>query len=136
MSESEFEEIERAWEEGCSAIIPEKSKIRYQNTYQSFKKWCEGKNLRIDEKTLLAYFVQRHMQLKAPGSLWAEYSMIKSTVFLYDGIDISKFSTLIAYLKRKNVGYRPKKASIFTREQFEKFLMEAPDEEFLIHKVM
>ncbi|XP_050517936.1 uncharacterized protein LOC126892445 [Diabrotica virgifera virgifera] len=38
-------------------------------------------------------------------------------------------------LKVRNVGYRPKKASIFTREQFEKFLMEAPDEEFLVHKV-
>nr|XP_022908502.1 uncharacterized protein LOC111419857 [Onthophagus taurus] len=45
------------------------------------------------------------------------------------------FSTLIAFLKRKNVGYKPKKASVFTKDEMFKFLIEAPDELFLIHTV-
>ncbi len=129
------QEIEMAWEEGCASVIPEKSKDRYQNTYQIFKKWCEAKNAPMEEKTVLAYMVQRCSNLKSPGSLWAEYSMLKATIFLHEGIDISKFATLIGFLKRKNVGYRPKKANVFTRDDFHRFLTEAPDDEYLIHKV-
>lgn len=128
-------DLEEAWQEGCSAIIPEKSKVRYEQTYKIFKKWLEAKKIALHEKGLLAYFVVRSGQLKSPGSLWAEYSMLKSTIFLYDAIDISKFASLIAYLKRKNIGYRPKKAKVFTKEDMEKFLNEAPDEQFLVQKV-
>jgi hypothetical protein len=136
MSDSEIDnEIEEAWDIGCSAIIPVKSKFRYENTYRIFKKWCEFKRCGINEKVVLAYFVQRNEKLKAPGSLWAEYSMLKSTIFLHESIDISKFSTLIAYLKRKNCGYRPKKAAVFSKESITRFLDEAPDNEYLILKV-
>lgn len=134
-SESENGDIEKAWNIGRSAIIPEKSRERYETTYTIFNKWCEEKNQNTSEKILLAYLVQRNGKLKAPGSLWAEYSMLKATIFLHESIDISKFSTLIAFLKRKNVGYKPKKASVFTKDEMCKFLIEAPDELFLIHKV-
>lgn len=103
-------DLEEAWQEGCSAIIPEKSKVRYEQTYKVFKKWLEAKKIALYEKGLL-------------------------TIFLYDAIDISKFASLIAYLKRKNIGYRPKQARVFTKEDMEKFLNEAPDEQFLIQKV-
>ncbi|KAJ8914624.1 hypothetical protein NQ315_015361, partial [Exocentrus adspersus] len=82
---------------------------------------------------LLAYFVRCNDTLKSPGSLWAEYSMLKSIIFLKD--DISKFCTLITFLKRKNVGHRPKKASVFSRKHITKFLREASDNEFLILEV-
>ncbi|XP_022902994.2 uncharacterized protein [Onthophagus taurus] len=104
-------------------------------TYQIFKKWCGVKNKNTSEKILLAYLVERNGKLKAAGSLWAEYSMLKATIFLHESINISKFSTLIAFLKRKNVGYKPKKASVFTKDEMFKFLIEALDELFLIHKV-
>jgi hypothetical protein len=128
-------DIEEAWNVGRSTLIPEKSRERYENTYKIFQNWCTRKCVNITEKSLLAYFVTRNNKLKAPGSLWAEYSMLKSTIFLHDSVDISKFSTLIAFLKKKNVGYRPKKASVFTKDEFIKFLREAPDEKFLPHKV-
>lgn len=40
MSESEDNEnieLETAWKISCAAVIPEKSKDRYQNTYDNFK---------------------------------------------------------------------------------------------------
>lgn len=132
MHSSDDSDIEDAWQIGCSAVIPEKSRERYENAFQVFKAWCNEKNYQqISEKVLLAYFVRRNEKLKSPGSLWAEYSMLKSTIFLKDGIDISKFTTLIAYLKRKNVGYRPRKSKVFTSEDMYKFLKEFPDEAYL-----
>lgn len=136
MSDSENEvnsDIEEAWLLGCTSVIPEKSKERYEKTYRFLKTWLKKKP--INEKTLLAYFVLRNKTLTSPGSLWAEYSMLKATIFLYDSIDISKFAVLIAFLKRKNVGHKAKKASVFKKQEMEKFLTEAPDENFLIHKV-
>lgn len=136
-SSDDCSDIENAWEIGCASIIPEKSKDRYKKAYTTFKTWFEekhGKN--ISEKVVLAYFVQRSKILLSPGSLWAEYSMLKATIFLNDSIDISKFSMLIAFLKRKNVGHKTKKASVFTKEDMTKFLMEAPNDIYLIHKVI
>lgn len=42
--------------------------------------------------------------------------------------------TLIAFLKNK-VGYRTKKLNIFSKDDVIKFLNEADDEHFLIHKI-
>ena len=125
-SESENIEVDQAWNLGCSSVVPEKSKERSENTYRIFKNWLKEKNANISavQKIVVAYFVQRNEKLKAPGSLWAEYSMLKRTIFLYDSVDISKFSILIAFLKRKNIGHRPKKSSVFTKEEISKFLLE------------
>ena len=39
------------------------------------------------------------------------------------------------FLKQNQVGYKPKKAKIFTKEEIDKFLLSAPDDEFLMKKV-
>lgn len=129
-------EIEQAWAVGCASVIPEKSKERYNKAFEMFKKYFTNKKCdNITEKVLIAYFVQRNEVLKSPGSLWAEYSMLKATIFLYHAVDISKFKTLIAFLKRKNAGYKTKKSRVFTRENMEMFLMQFPDQEYLNVKV-
>uniref|UniRef100_A0A1Y1K2E4 Tyr recombinase domain-containing protein n=1 Tax=Photinus pyralis TaxID=7054 RepID=A0A1Y1K2E4_PHOPY len=126
MNDSEDSEIENAWSIGCASIIPEKSKSRYEAAYGSFLKWCESKcQTDISEKIVLAYFVQRSEGLKSPSSLWCDYSMLKSMIFLRRGVDISK----------KNVGYRPKKSSVFSKADFHKFLREAPDDTYLVIKL-
>lgn len=79
--------------------------------------------------------LKRNETLKSPGSLWAEYSMLKATIFLNEGVDISKFATLIAFLKRKNVGHRPKKSKVFTHQDLIKFLHESSNEHYLNIKV-
>lgn len=62
--------------------------------------------------------------------------MLKSTIIVYRDIDISKFPKVIAFLKRRSEGYIPKKSSIFTREEIQRFFATAPDESFLLHKVV
>lgn len=136
IQESDDSDLENAWQVGCSAIIPEKSKERYEKTFKLFAAWCNKKNLEnITEKVMLAYFVSRNETLKSPGSLWAEYSMLKATIFLHKAVDISKYATLIAFLKRKNIGHKVKKSRIFTREHMYKFLNNFSDEVYLNIKV-
>ncbi|KAJ3646165.1 hypothetical protein Zmor_023764 [Zophobas morio] len=62
--------------------------------------------------------------------------MLRSTINLEEGIDISRFSGLILYLKRKGEGHKPKKSSILTREHVDAFLTLAGDKEHLLNKVI
>lgn len=118
-----------------SMLLPEKSRKRYEATYESFKKYCESRNLGTSEPELMTYFLERAEILKSPSSLWCEYSMLKTTLFINDNIDISLYPGLKAFLKKKNAGYRPKKSKIFTREEIYTFLTQAPDEIYLMLKV-
>lgn len=61
--------------------------------------------------------------------------MIKSSALFKNGVDVSKYFKVKAYLKRKSQGYRPKKSKILTQEQVERFMNEAPDEKYLMVKV-
>lgn len=135
-SKNMSQEIEEAANAASHNLLPVKSQQRYMETYNIFKNWChEKKSDVITEKVLLAYFLNRSTKLKSPSSLWSEYSMLKSTIFINDNEDISKYPKLKAFLKRKNDGYKPKKSSIFSRDDMNKFLIEAPDITHLLMKV-
>lgn len=64
----------------------------------------------------------------------SKYSALCSTVAIKENIDI-KDSKVIAFLKRKNVGYKTKKASTFFRDDIKHFVLEAPDKVSLPMKV-
>jgi predicted KAP-like P-loop ATPase len=90
-------------------LLPEKSQTRYNNSYNDLKEWCKTRNVtKITENVLLVYFQEKSQNYKS-STLWSLYSMVKTTVNLRDNVDISKFPKLISFLKRKNVGYTPKK---------------------------
>lgn len=130
-------DVEESANIACLSLLPEKSKKRYEAAYKSFKNWCQTKTASaVSETLLLAYFYEKSAQLKSPSSLWCEYSMLKSTLFIKENIDISKYPKLRAFLKRKNDGYRPKKSNVFDREDVNKFMLEAPDEIYLLMKVV
>lgn len=82
----------------------------------------------------MAYF-QYLSHGKAPSSLWSIYSMLKKTLRQYDNVDISEYKNLVDFLKVQAKGYENKKAKVFTPTEMEKFLSEAPDEEYLVMKV-
>lgn len=116
-------------------LLPSKSKDRYEKTYSAFEDWCSFKNVKVvTEEVLLAYFAEKTNHYKS-SSLWSMYSMLKSTLLLKKNVDIKKFPKLIAYLKRKSVGYQAKKSKTFSRAEIDQFLIEAPDKEFLMMKV-
>ncbi|KYB27117.1 uncharacterized protein LOC103313307 [Tribolium castaneum] len=117
-------------------LLPEKSKKRYETTYRMFKDWCLTKNnAPVSEALLLAYFQEKDSILRSPSSKWCEYSILKTTIFINENIDISKYLKLRAFLKRQNAGYKPKKSNTFNREMINQFLEQAPDEKYLLMKV-
>lgn len=66
----------------------------------------------ISENIILAYFVELAEKLKPP-SLWATYSMLKTTLKTSNNIDIAKFLKVAAFLKRKSDGYKGKNQKFY-----------------------
>ncbi|KAJ8909726.1 hypothetical protein NQ315_014377 [Exocentrus adspersus] len=124
-------------EAAYAALLPQKSKGRYERSFKDLKVWCRrmAGDETVTENCMLAYVVEKSKTLKSPASLWSEYSMLKSMLSIEDNVDISKFLKLKAFLKRKNDDYKPKKFKVFTREDMETFLKEADDRSFLLMKV-
>lgn len=61
--------------------------------------------------------------------------MLKNLIKIEHDIDIGRFAPLVAFIKRKNDGYKPKKSKIFTAEEVTKFLTTADDQVWLATKV-
>ncbi|CAH1383462.1 unnamed protein product, partial [Tenebrio molitor] len=62
--------------------------------------------------------------------------MLKSTLFVFQNVDISRFNSLTSFLKTKCRNYQPKKAATFSRNDVRKFLLEAADQEWILQKVV
>ncbi len=117
------------------SILPNKSREHYEIAYKDFKIWMQQRNVQhISENIVLAY-LKYESEKKAPSTLWALYSMIKSMINFNHNIDILSFQNIKAFLKNVNKGYVRKKASVFTETQISQFLNNAPDQIYLATKV-
>lgn len=115
--------------------IPAASREKYNKVYDDFQRWRDTKGTPpVSENVLMAFFTELQAKHK-PSTLWVMYSMLKATLRTNDEIDITPWAHLNDYLKRNNVGYKPVKAKIFTEEEIERFMNEAPDEHWLDVKV-
>lgn len=142
MSESEESlpsDVEEVAKDVVANLLPRKSKATYETAYTNFQKWCEDKKIKIEkkvsEKVLLAYFSNKSKVFK-PSTMWSHYSMLRTTISINNNVDISKFTNLIAFLKRNADGYRPRKSKTFSKEDFSRFLIEADDHIYLGLKVI
>ena len=62
--------------------LPSKSKEKYEKAYLDFGKWEKKENTAVtSENVLIAYFKALLEKFK-PTTLWATYSMLKSTISL------------------------------------------------------
>ncbi|KAF2895723.1 hypothetical protein ILUMI_10447 [Ignelater luminosus] len=117
-------------------VLPEKSRDKYELAYSKFKQWCENKEVKeVTENVLLGYFSEMAGQLKS-SSLWSKYSMLKALLKIRDGVNIKKFSKLSAFLKWKSRGYCAQKSKTFSRDEIKRFLLQAPDDKYLMMKVV
>lgn len=100
----------------------------------NYKHGAKKKESGFNDEVLLAYFYKISKKY-SPSSLWSKFSMLKLMLQLKENIDIQKFYKLTSYIKRLNVGYKPKKSKVLEKEQTEQFLIEAPNEVYLMIKV-
>uniref|UniRef100_A0A1Y1JXN8 Uncharacterized protein n=1 Tax=Photinus pyralis TaxID=7054 RepID=A0A1Y1JXN8_PHOPY len=128
-------EITNAANAAVVNLLPDKSKKLYEAAYKGFKDWCIEKDVAtVTDNVMLVYFSEKAKKYKC-STVWAQYSMVRSCMLIYDNVDINKFPKLISFLKRNSDGYSPKKSKIFNREEVEKFLLEADDDTHLMRKV-
>lgn len=128
-------ELRTTVENANDKLLPETSKEKYNGAYQTFTNWRKSKDVTIvTETVLLAYFLELSEKLK-PSSLWSIYSMLKCTLKFHENHDIGTYLKLTAFLKRTSIGYKGRKSKVLSSDNIEKFLVEAPDEAYLVTKV-
>lgn len=117
-------------------LLPVKSRLIYIKAYDDFCKWKNENQASgtFSETVFLTYFEELSKKKKS-STLWSIYSMLRSTIKTRHNIDIKTYSKLQAYLRRLSEGYKPKKSLVFTAENVERFLNEAPNSQFLAIKV-
>ncbi|XP_063974855.1 uncharacterized protein LOC135161317 [Diachasmimorpha longicaudata] len=132
--EPDFPEVSEQSEAQMNEL-PDKSREQYQNTYRKFNEWKEMNNKdSLEEGVMLDYFNELAGKVKPP-TLWTQFSMLKHTISLYDRVDINNFKKLRNFLKKNSVGYQSKTTKVFTSKEIEKFLNDAPDNQYLPEKV-
>lgn len=62
--------------------------------------------------------------------------MIKRVLKMKENLDISNFSKTNAFLKKQSIGYIPRKASVFTNNEISKFMATAPNDAWLLSKLI
>lgn len=112
-----------------------KSNRIYHKTYEEYLSWMQKmKTNSFSEVVLVAYF-KTCSDTILPSTLWARYSMLKSMIKSEKNIDISTYGNLRSFLKNMNCGFKPKKSKVFTPEEMQSYLQDAPDEQYLDVKV-
>ncbi|KAJ8912804.1 hypothetical protein NQ315_014387 [Exocentrus adspersus] len=112
-------EIRQAADAAVHNLVPEKSKHRYLKAIELYRKWCEEKKVKNTSS--------ESVLLTKEAIHFVVYSMIRTILQIVEKTDISKHGKLLAFLKRQNVGFRPKKSNIFSRKNKEDFLNKAPN---------
>lgn len=124
--------------EAC--LIPPASKLIYDRAYDRFQSFLADKKIRmINEVVLMGYFhgLSRPPHSMAPKSLWSIFSMLKTTLSVYNKIDIAQYSKLARFLSgnQKRSEHVVKKAKTLTDANMAKFIYTAPDSIYLPEKV-
>lgn len=116
-------------------LLPEKSKNEYEKYYKIFMDWKQTqKTDSFSENVLIAFFGDLSQKWKS-STLWKTYSILKATIGIKHDIDISRYTKLKAFLKRRSDSYIAKKSKVFTTENVQQFLKNAPDFQYLATKV-
>jgi hypothetical protein len=94
----------------CSVYFPGVKKYSSPNgsTLSDFKEWCNKNNVKtVSENVVLAYSMEKSKTVKS-STLWSTYSMLKLTLNIRDGIDVTKFLKLVPFLKKSQLVIRRK----------------------------
>ncbi|XP_014226996.1 uncharacterized protein LOC106652510 [Trichogramma pretiosum] len=108
---------------------------RYRQEFGIFQIWLKSQEANtVDEELLLAYFKEISSEYN-PLTLKSKYSMLKNMIKSSYDIDIGEYEQLKTYLNDIAAGCKVVKTKVFTSEQIQRFLDEAPNEQFLLAKI-
>lgn len=119
----------------CQNLLPAISREKYEAAYRNFMEWRSQQKTKSFSENVLMVYIEGLSNTRKASTIWSIYSMLKSTINIKHGIDISTYPKLRALLKRKSEGHTPKKSKTLTPDDINRFLIEAPDNEYLLTKV-
>ena len=91
-------------------------------------------NQKPNEEHLILYFNRLRNEKKfASSSLWAKYSMINYKMQTIHGIKLQSYPRLTILMKSFEQGYIRKTANVFSNQDIEKFIKEAPDNDEFVY---
>jgi hypothetical protein len=71
-------------------LLPQKSKDRYIKEFEKFRSWMKNINVNVvTEEVVAAYFIGL-IEKYAASSLWSTFSMLKSTLLIFEKVEMSK----------------------------------------------
>ena len=73
-------EIKARAENVSKNLLPVKSKLRYEKAYNDFLQWRIEKKVNSWSKAVFLAYFSEMAEKKAPSTLCAEYSMVKSVI--------------------------------------------------------
>lgn len=115
--------------------LPLKSKLKYKAAYDHFIDWKRERNtVAWNESIFLDYFRELIGKVKPP-TLYARFSMLKSTIFMNDNVDIGPYKELTTLIKNASKGYKSIEPKALTNDEIHKFLKDAPNYCYLAVKV-
>jgi len=87
-------------ESAANNLLPAKSQRKYEAAYAKFMQWRDKKKIKsLSETVFLAYFSELS-ETQVPSSVWAMYSMLRSTIQAKHNINIHNYAQLIQFLKK------------------------------------
>ncbi|KAJ8680717.1 hypothetical protein QAD02_016504 [Eretmocerus hayati] len=118
--------------------LPPVSKAKYLKRYNDYKTWCQGRDTDLlSEESLLVYLRKsRVVDENAASMLRSVYSMIKACVKVHHNFDIGVYAHVNSYLSNLSRRHIPKNGLILTSENMSQFVLEAPDIEYFLIKVI
>lgn len=129
-------EIRKLVGQAKDEMLPQCSKDLYVKVYEDYVKWRDEKGMCFtNESSVLAYMKVLSGKYK-PSTMWQRCSILKTMIAKEEGVNIYSYGTLIGFMRQKSNGYEPKKSRVFSTEQMKLFLGSAPDQIYLLDKVM
>lgn len=128
-------EVRTKANEVINNLTPEILRRKYEAAYQRFMESRSVKKIKSLSETVLVTYFSELAETQKPSSLWEMCSMLWSMIDIKHKINIYKHSSLIALKKKKNIGFKSKKAQTLSAEQIQQFLHEAPDNQFFATEV-
>ncbi|KAJ8684630.1 hypothetical protein QAD02_020423 [Eretmocerus hayati] len=119
--------------------LPPASRIDYTKCYNGYKQWCRENEIEnfVHEDALLVFLQYCHTEKQhQPSTLTSNLSKIKSCFKAFHHIDISDYNGVNYFLKNLRRDHVPKQARILAEEEICQFCREAPEPEYLPHKVV
>lgn len=116
-------------------IVPEKSRPAYDKVYENYCIWKEKHQIQKSSANVISAYILELQKNYQPSSIWTKISMLKTILMREEQFNVDDYPQIKNYLKKISKKHKPKKAYVFSQEDFLKFLRDAPNDYYLVHKI-